>query len=324
MKTALECFDAMLARWREDREPPSYRDLAVLREAMTAVTGAAAQAAMRTLTHLGYTYHGAEQWTPPLGTRPVFERPPGAAPEPRVVRADNPPNQYVIEGAPAIDEKLDRMLHEMRLMHWRDQDGIGHSCTIEWGTEQLKRLSNEWPGGIDEMIETTRGLRRADAKLGEFERLLDDIGIVRENELLFLEVRDGRNSLPIAEFRPDSAAAKLLTAWMMRKQAALHGERRPGQAEAAAALMTAPDAEVAPEWIDWDGAPFTISDPSGAAVHIYRGCPVRWQATVRIRFRDGEEREFTRANEMRWAWTRPYVAAADIVAYKIIDDSIPF
>ncbi len=32
-------------------------------------------AAIRTLAYLGYTYHGGEQWKPPLGTAPRFDSP---------------------------------------------------------------------------------------------------------------------------------------------------------------------------------------------------------------------------------------------------------
>ena len=31
-------------------------------------------AAVRTLTRLGYTYHGGEEWKPPLGPAPRFDR----------------------------------------------------------------------------------------------------------------------------------------------------------------------------------------------------------------------------------------------------------
>lgn len=30
-------------------------------------------AALATLKHLGYTYHGGEQWKPPLGSPPKFD-----------------------------------------------------------------------------------------------------------------------------------------------------------------------------------------------------------------------------------------------------------
>ena len=36
----------------------------------TAVVSDEQEAAIRTLTFLGYTYHGAEQWKPPLGKTP--------------------------------------------------------------------------------------------------------------------------------------------------------------------------------------------------------------------------------------------------------------
>ena len=36
----------------------------------TAVVSDEQEAAIRTLTFLGYTYHGAEQWKPPLGKKP--------------------------------------------------------------------------------------------------------------------------------------------------------------------------------------------------------------------------------------------------------------
>jgi hypothetical protein len=32
------------------------------------------EAAIRTLTYLGYTYHGGEQWKPPLGTLDDYNR----------------------------------------------------------------------------------------------------------------------------------------------------------------------------------------------------------------------------------------------------------
>lgn len=68
-------------------------------------------------------------------------------------------------------------------------------------------------------------------------------------------------------------------------------------------------------WIVWDGR---------GQLHIGRdivwpGCPVAVGTRVRIRYRDGDEIETDKPEWMRWPWTRPYVAAADIVAFKVLD-----
>lgn len=256
---------------------------------------------------------------------------------PKVVRSDTPPNQYVIEGAPPIDEKIERMLREMGLLRWTDAMGSGHTMAIEMAQEVLKRLYDEWPGGIDDVIETTRGLRRADARVGEFERLLEDIGIVREGGKLFLRLIDQTEGELQVELRsePDSNVGRWIAAWMMRKQALLHGEARPGQAEATVAKMTAPADlagaaasagdftqqqldEANNAWTEWCGERLR----SGNGLKIPGAWPARPVAPgtrIRVRFRDGDELETDAPEQMRWPWSRPYCpTAADIVAYQIV------
>lgn len=245
-------------------------------------------------------------------------------------------NLHVV-GTGDTSDQLDRMLREMELLTWRTKDDIGHTCTVGWATEQLKRLYDEWPGGLDEVEAVMRTLHDANARVGDFERLLEGIGVVRDAGQLLLQVRSDAYMVPIAEFRPDSAAAKIIAAWMMRKQELLHGGAEPGQVEGAVALMTAPAEEpfhhrvpvehievtvaVEPAWTDWDGS--ALRDANGRQTG-WPTCPVHPIATIRVRFRDGEERQVEEPQLIRWAWTRPYVSDADIVAYQIIDDGIPF
>jgi len=66
------------------------------------------------------------------------------------------------------------------------------------------------------------------------------------------------------------------------------------------------------QWVEWDGAvrygPVTTFRPK---------CPVPPGTIIRVRFRDGCEYMTDAPEQMRWAWTRPYVAMADIVAYRV-------
>lgn len=74
-------------------------------------------------------------------------------------------------------------------------------------------------------------------------------------------------------------------------------------------------------WLEWCGA--ALRDANCRSVH-WPTCPVRTDARIRIRHRDGEEREVDQPGQLRWAWSRPYLAKADIVAYQVIDDGEPF
>lgn len=278
---------------------------------------------------------------------------------PRVIKSDTPPNQYVIEGAPAIDDKNRDMLREMDLLRWNDSTGVAHVMTHEFAASVLKRLYDEWPGGIDDMVETTRGLRRADARLGEFEKLLEDIGLQRERGTLGLTFGAGVEKwvTPLA-CSPGSTTAAKITTWFMRKQELLHGPvaavKEPiptdvyWEAEAdnfyssttgrgmsnefhskwrnradefptffKDAAVNSEPAELG--WIEWNGAHRPLSEGGG-----WPTCPVNRDAKIRVRFRDGEERQVDAPRLLRWAWTRSYKAGADIVAYQIIDDGTPF
>lgn len=67
------------------------------------------------------------------------------------------------------------------------------------------------------------------------------------------------------------------------------------------------------EWIGWDG---TVR-PSD----VHPTCPVYPDTMITVMFRDHTELAVKEPQCMRWAWTRPYLADADIVAYRI---EIPF
>lgn len=67
-------------------------------------------------------------------------------------------------------------------------------------------------------------------------------------------------------------------------------------------------------WYDWNGARL---NPESDGPAVWPTCPVYKDTMLTVRFRDGEQRRTNDPLLMRWAWSRPYVSQADIVAFKI-------
>lgn len=81
--------------------------------------------------------------------------------------------------------------------------------------------------------------------------------------------------------------------------------------ELTAVLRALPPAPLKPQddWIEHYGRVVHFNDS---------GCPVPPGTHVQVRFRDGEMLETVNPEQMRWPWSRPYRAAADIVAWRLV------
>lgn len=67
------------------------------------------------------------------------------------------------------------------------------------------------------------------------------------------------------------------------------------------------------QWIVWDGRVWVL--PGGMPGHAR--CPVAPGTRIRVQFRDGEELLTDEPQLLRWGWTRPYRANADILAWRM-------
>lgn len=65
-------------------------------------------------------------------------------------------------------------------------------------------------------------------------------------------------------------------------------------------------------WVTHHGAVYAL--PGGRTGH--QPMPVPPGTPITVRFRDGETHTTSNPEYMRWGWTRPYVANADIVAWR--------
>jgi hypothetical protein len=139
---------------------------------------------------------------------------------------------------------------------------------------------------------------------------ISSIGLRRSDDKLFLTIKapEGHTlHIPIA-VPPWEPQAFPLTAWMTEKQRLLHSIG-PRQRHADEPHETG-------VWYRWDGQVYDPKNPPS--------CPVAHRTPVTVRFRDGEEKRVEQPECMRWAWSRPWKSCADIVAYRLEDDELPF
>lgn len=135
-------------------------------------------------------------------------------------------------------------------------DGASHVVSIDYTLRLLKRLYDEWPGGLEE-IESA--MRTSAERLEHINRLQADL----------------------SRLAPGSMG-----------------------------------------WADFYGTPQPDNIVLPPQARIPR-CPVTPGTHIRVRFRDGEELDTREPELMRWGWTRPYLSAADIVAWRFVErDSI--
>lgn len=139
---------------------------------------------------------------------------------------------------------------------WRDQHDVGHIVDGHHAVDLLRRLFDEWPGGLEE-IESA--MRTSAERLEHINRLQADL----------------------SRLAPGSMG-----------------------------------------WVDFYGTPQPDNIVLPPQARIPR-CPVTPGTHIRVRFRDGEELDTREPELMRWGWTRPYLSAADIVAWRFVErDSI--
>lgn len=131
---------------------------------------------------------------------------------------------------------------------------------------------------------------------------------------------------------PWTREANRLIDWMMRK-CHLLADRPPegltiapgtsvtiGNGAAGGESHRAEPPQAGQNWNDWDGTP-----QRALGKIVGPTCPVDANTPIRVRFRDGSARHVYDPQYLRWAWTRPYVADADVVAYKVLDlEEMPF
>jgi hypothetical protein len=212
--------------------------------------------------------------------------------------------------APIEADKLAEIAAQLRAFHtWLVRNGFEND-TLEGGAASPPAGDSEGESWAREALAARESEWNAWRFTEQVMAHLRAIGLRRSDDKLFLTIKapEGHTlHIPIATppWEPQSFP---LTTWMMQKQELLHSIG-PRVRHADAPHETG-------VWYRWDG---TVRPDSEGP-----WCPVTHRTPVTIRFRDGEEKRVENPEQMRWAWSRPYKSCADIVAYRLEDDELPF